>query len=152
MGLFSQFVGALNRVRDARLFGKPPPFEELVELYEPTTQDLRTDAAFGEGEEFAFLLGEKVATKGWIVAAQWDEASQVMQLWTETHGPYDFPNIDLDAARVFAKADSKGGWFWGVYKGRAVKGAFPKGRRATMRTGKVGVPTPIFKTVIKRRK
>src|SRR6266404_641763 len=103
MGLFSQFVGALRRGREAvRLFGKPPPFEELVELYEPTTQNLRTDAAFGSSEEFAFLLGEKVATRGWIVAAQWHESAQVMQLWTDTHGPYDFPGIDLDAARVFA--------------------------------------------------
>jgi|HubBroStandDraft_3_1064219.scaffolds.fasta_scaffold323610_3 hypothetical protein len=151
MGLFSDILGSLRRGKDAqRMMGGKfrPPFSEFVTLYEPTTQDLRTDAAFAEGEELAFLIGQKVDTKGWITQAQWHEDTHVMQLWTATHGPYDFPGIDLDAARVFAKSDSKGGWYWAVWKRRGRRAPFPKSRRGF---GKVGVPTPLFKTVIRKK-
>jgi hypothetical protein len=152
MGLFSQFVGALKRGREAAKASAPfkPPFEELAQLYTATTEDLRTDAAFKDSEEFAFMLGEKIDTRGWIIAAQWDGQTQVMQLWTETHGPYDFPGIDTDGARVFAKSDSKGAWFWGVYKRRAKLGRITT-KRGHAR-GKVGQATPLFRTVIRKKR
>jgi hypothetical protein len=153
-GLFGKFVRALRKSSQfLNRFGHaPPPFSELVDLYEPTTQDLTTDAAFDAGQEFAFLLGEKIdTTSSWITAAQWHADSMVMQLWTQTHGPYDFPGMNLEDARVFAKADSKGAWFWGVYAGRAQKGPFPAGAQARL-FGQVGTPTPLYRTVVRRRR
>jgi hypothetical protein len=151
MGLFSDFVAALKRRGQANQWNWPfkSPFPEIAEQYTATTEDLRTDAAMHPGEEFGFLLGEETATRGWIKKAKWDEKTNILKLWTAAHGPYDFPGIDQDGAKVFAAADSKGAWFWGVYMGRAFSG--PVTTKAKDK-GKVGHATPLFSLVKKRRK
>jgi hypothetical protein len=157
MTLFEKFVRALQRasqVATSRFSHAPPPFEDLVDLYEPTTQPLHTDAAFTAGEEFAFLLGEQISTpSSWITFAQWFPESDVMRLWVinQDYGPYDFPNVTIDDARVFAKADSKGAWYWGVWRGRTRRGPYPGGTVARL-FGQVGTPTPLYRTVVRRRR
>ena len=150
-GLFGKLLASLTRVRESLT---KPSFDELVTLYTPVT-GIHTDAAFNASEEFALLLGEKIPCPHWITAARWDGQTEIMTLWCGPYGPYDFPGIDIEAARVFAKADSKGGWYWGVYKGRAREGKFPTGKKGRPPVsgsfGKAGVPTPLFKTVIRKK-
>jgi hypothetical protein len=112
----------------------PPPRPTKVAAgrgfthYTPKS-DLHTNAAFTEEEEFAFLMGKKIivgvpARSTWVEAAQYDEQSHTITLWTDRGdelGPYS--GMGEAEAIVFAQATSKGAWYWAVVVGRGTVAA-----------------------------
>jgi hypothetical protein len=80
---------------------------------------VHTDAAFDDDEMAAFLLGIRVSCRSsWIAAAEWDEASSTLILNLAKNGhDYRFRPTDYNAAVDFARAYSKGHWYWIEWRG-----------------------------------
>jgi hypothetical protein len=79
-----------------------------------STHLVHTDAAFDEDELASFLLGIAVQCRSsWIDWALWNEGASELVLTVKKSGrAYTFPGQDYEAALDFAKAYSKGHFYW----------------------------------------